>query len=94
MTSHEAKMPEMPEMPEAIIAACWLADRRSEIEKAVQTYGRACYLAGLEAARQAVPERKDADWNDEITHRRHEGHNICRETTLSNLTALVKEAQK
>lgn len=81
---------------------CPLCEERAE--KATITEYQRGYLAGLKAARQAVgevvtytdlkgPEPRIPEHNA-YNRGVADGMNGRRETTLSNLTALVKEAQK
>lgn len=92
------KMPEMPKLPKT-----WRLHQRGsdfrevftdeEMEAYAKDYGRACYLAGIEAARACVPDK----WPDEANHDRwvmKESFNKCRDQTLTNLTALEQEAKK
>lgn len=83
------KMPEMPDMPRwNVVSETWLDE---EVAKYASDYGRACYLAGLEAAKACVPaEFASPDFYDQW----EAGHDRCREETLTNLTALEQEAKK
>lgn len=89
------KMPEMPELPEPVDAharSAWGPKpdyyTEDQLTTYVEAYGRACYLAGLEAAKACVPARLNGEpeWVA--------GFNACRATTLANLTALEQEAKK
>lgn len=80
------KMPVLPE------AAGW-KEGGSYTTAQMRDYGRACYLAGLEAAKACVPGRAIGS-SERTDSASRDAWNACRETTLTNLTALEQEAKK
>ncbi len=93
----------MPEMPEAVLFETpygALLDGeyyREELavyaEADVIADRRACYLAGLEAAKACVPAEATSATN-QIDRFGQGQFNRCRDETLTNLSALEQEAKK